>query len=68
MQIRAEDAQRLAVGQPNSKLVLIEAMNHVLRDAPKERAANLAIYGAFDKPLAPGLVPAIASFIEAHAR
>ena len=62
-----EDAQRLAAG-PNSKFVLIEAMNHVLREAPKERAANLAIYGAFDKPLAPELVPAIASFIEAHAR
>lgn len=67
LQIRVEDAQRLAAG-PNSKFVLIEAMNHVLREAPKERAANLAIYGAFDKPLAPELVPAIASFIEAHAR
>lgn len=68
LQIRVEDAQRLAAGLPNSKFVLIEAMNHVLREAPKERAANLAIYGAFDKPLAPELVPAIASFIEAHAR
>ncbi|CEJ87184.1 Alpha/beta hydrolase fold protein [Hyphomicrobium sp. GJ21] len=68
LQIRVEDAQRLAAGRPNSKLVLIEAMNHVLREAPKERAANLAIYGAFDKLLAPELVPAIASFIEAHAR
>lgn len=68
LQIRVEDAQRLAAGQPNSKLVSIEAMNHVLREAPKERAANLAIYGAFDQPLAPELVPAIASFIEAHAR
>ncbi len=67
LQIRVEDAQRLAAG-PNSKFVLIEAMNHVLREAPKERAANLAIYGAFDKALAPELVPAIASFIEAHAR
>jgi len=68
LQIRVEDTQRLAAGRPNSKFVLIEAMNHVLREAPKERAANLAIYGAFDKPLAPELVPAIASFIEAHAR
>jgi pimeloyl-ACP methyl ester carboxylesterase len=68
LQIRVEDAQRLAAGRPNSKLVLIEAMNHVLREAPQERAENLSIYGAFDKLLAPELVPAIASFIEAHAR
>lgn len=68
LQIRADDAQRLAAARANSKLVMIAGMNHILRDAPEERAANLATYSAFDKPLAPELVPAIASFIEAHAR
>jgi pimeloyl-ACP methyl ester carboxylesterase len=68
LQIGVGDAQRLAAAKANSGLVIIAGMNHVLREAPEERAANFAIYSAFDKPLAPGLVPAIASFIEAHAR
>lgn len=68
LQIGVGDAQRLAAAKANSGLVIIAGMNHVLREAPKERAANFAIYSAFDKPLAPDLVPAIASFIEAQAR
>jgi pimeloyl-ACP methyl ester carboxylesterase len=68
LQIGVGDAQRLAAAKANSSLVIIAGMNHVLREAPEERAANFAIYSAFDKPLAPDLVPAIALFIEAHAR
>lgn len=66
LQIGVGDAQRLAAAKTNSELVMIAGMNHVLRNAPEERAVNFATYSAFDMPLAPELVPAIASFIDAR--
>jgi hypothetical protein len=41
-------------------------MNHVLKTAPAERAANFATYADPALPLAPGLVEAIADFVAAH--
>ncbi len=37
-------------------------MNHVLKEAPPERAANLAAYADPGVSLAPGLIAAIATF------
>jgi len=68
LQIAVDNARRLAAANKNSELILIGGMNHVLREAPQERAANFATYGAFGTPLAPELIPAIASFIDAHGR
>jgi pimeloyl-ACP methyl ester carboxylesterase len=66
LQITAADAQKLAAARSGAKLVLIEGMNHVLKDAPSERRANLLTYVTPDLPLAPALVPAVADFIHAH--
>jgi pimeloyl-ACP methyl ester carboxylesterase len=63
LQILPEDAQRLAVARTGIKLVLIEGMNHVLKEAPLERRANLGTYVRPDLPLAPELLPAIVEFI-----
>lgn len=41
----------------------IEGMNHVLKDAPEERMANLATYSNPDLPLSAALIPGITSFI-----
>jgi uncharacterized protein len=41
-------------------------MNHVLKIAPAERAANFATYSNPALPLAPGLVDAIAGFVAAN--
>jgi hypothetical protein len=38
-------------------------MNHVLKIAPTDRMANLAVYNKPDLPLAPGLLPALTAFI-----
>ncbi len=38
-------------------------MNHVLKQAPLDRAANLAAYADPTLPLAPGLVERIAEFL-----
>jgi pimeloyl-ACP methyl ester carboxylesterase len=64
LQVTVLDAQRLAAARPASKLVLIEGMNHVLKEAPAQRSANLQIYLTPNVPLAPALVPAIATFLQ----
>jgi pimeloyl-ACP methyl ester carboxylesterase len=63
IQISVDDANRLKAARPDATLTLIEGMNHVLRLAPADRAANIATYSQPDLPLAPGLVDAIAAFI-----
>ncbi|MDO9460371.1 MAG: alpha/beta fold hydrolase [Alphaproteobacteria bacterium] len=58
------DAQLLARARPESKLVLIAGMNHVLKQSPMERTANLQTYAAPDLPLAPELLSAIEDFLQ----
>lgn len=63
LQVTVEDA-RLLDQAPNTHLALIEGMNHVLKAAPADRAANLATYANPDLPLHPQLVDTIADFIK----
>ena len=45
LQVSVADAQALAAAQPKAKLVLIDKMNHVLKDVDSDdRAANVATY------------------------
>jgi uncharacterized protein len=65
LQVSTADAQALAAAQPNARLVLIPAMNHVLKDvASDDRAANLATYADPSLPVDDGAVAAIASFVK----
>lgn len=64
LQVGVEDAHRLAAARPDAGLALIEGMNHILRDAPADRAANFAAYSQPEKPLSAGLVSTIADFIK----
>ena len=63
IQTTETDARALAAAQPSAKLVLWEGVNHLLKIAPADRAANLATYGDPSLPLAPGVVDDIAGFI-----
>lgn len=63
LQITEADAERLAAANDNARLVVIEGMNHVLKDAPADPAANVAAYSQPDRPLADGVVDAIADFL-----
>lgn len=66
LQVKVEDARRLAAAQPRARLVLLPDMNHVLKQVPStERGANLATYADPFLPLAPGVVEAVAGFVEA---
>ena len=63
LQIGEDDAKRLVAAVPSAKLVLIPGMNHVLKTAPADRAANVATYHDPSLPLAPGLLDAVAGFV-----
>lgn len=65
IQVSTADGRTLATAQPKAKLVLIPAMNHVLKDvASDERAANIATYSDSSLPVDSTLVDAIVSFVE----
>jgi pimeloyl-ACP methyl ester carboxylesterase len=63
MQVSVDDA-RLLNTAPKTKLQLIDGMNHVLKAAPVERAANYATYSDPSLPLAKRLVSRIEDFVD----
>lgn len=64
LHVNETDARRLADANPAARLVLLPAVNHVLKAvATDDRAANAATYGDPSLPLAPGVVEAISDFV-----
>lgn len=68
LQISVADAEALAAADPRATLKLWSGVNHVLKTAPADRAANLTTYADPALPLAPGVVEDVAAFIKANAR
>lgn len=65
IQVSKADAEGLAAAQPKAKLVLIPAMNHVLKDvAGGDRAANIATYSDPSLPVDSAMVDAMAGFVK----
>lgn len=64
IQVSVEDARRLAVARPGAKLVVLPGVNHMLKSSSPDRIANLASYADPTLPLAPGVVDAIADFVQ----
>lgn len=63
IQIQVEDAKKLAAANSNSELVIIEGMNHILKEADANRFLNLRTYGDPSLKLKQGLIESITSFI-----
>ena len=63
IQVSAAEAEAIKTAQPRATLVLWDGVNHVLKTAPADRAANVATYMDPDLPLAPGVVDAVADFV-----
>ncbi|MNJ24583.1 Alpha/beta hydrolase family protein [compost metagenome] len=57
------DAEAPKAAQPRAERVIWDGVNHVLKAAPAERAANVATYMDPALPLAPGVVEAVAAFV-----
>ncbi|WP_420575951.1 alpha/beta hydrolase [Ekhidna sp.] len=64
IQIGIDQAENLKNAYPNAELVIIEGMNHVLKDAPEDPAANVATYNNPDLPLSDGLMSGMIKFIQ----
>lgn len=63
IQVTLADAEALKTAQPRAELAIWDGVNHVLKVAPVERAANIATYMDPALPLAPGVVEAVADFM-----
>jgi uncharacterized protein len=63
IQVGVADAKLLAAARPDARLVILPGVNHILKSAPADRAANIATYSDPSLPLAPGVVDAIADFM-----
>lgn len=63
VQVSLDDA-KLLNSAPRTKLEVIDGMNHVLKKAPADRAANLATYSDPSLKLAPKLVRRIEDFVK----
>ncbi len=65
LQIDLPQANSLKEAYPAGELLIIEGMNHVLKDAPaNDMAANAATYNNPDLPLSDGLISGMLQFIE----
>lgn len=64
IQVGVEDARNLAAAHPGAKLVLVPAINHLWRKAPKDVAANAATYRDTTIPVDPAVASAIATFVK----
>jgi alpha-beta hydrolase superfamily lysophospholipase len=68
IQVSVAEAKLLAAANPKAKLVTIEGMNHVLKNAPADAAANVKIYNDPSLPLVPELLKTITTFILSPTR
>ena len=63
IQVGLTDANAMAAARPDARLAIWEGVNHLLKIAPADRAANMATYRDPTLPLAPGVVDDVAGFI-----
>ena len=63
IQIPVNEAEILASANSNSQLVIIEGMNHILKEAEAHRLLNLQTYGDPNLELKQGLIESITRFI-----
>jgi pimeloyl-ACP methyl ester carboxylesterase len=64
LQVRVEDANLLKSAKPNAKLVILENMNHVLKEIKGDDTENMTSYNQPDLPLHPQLVSSIVEFVK----
>jgi pimeloyl-ACP methyl ester carboxylesterase len=63
IQVPVSEGELLHAARPEASYEVVERMNHVLKTAAADRAANLATYSDPALPLTEGLVEALATFI-----
>ena len=64
IQIEVYDAERLNNAAFDSKLNIIEGMNHIMKQSSKDRILNMQTYSNPDLPLHHDLIASIVDFIK----
>lgn len=63
LQVSVSETELLLEAKPDSEKIILEKMNHVLKEAPEDEQGNMATYGNPDLPLAEGLMEGIMDFL-----
>jgi uncharacterized protein len=63
LQVSVNDAKLLSASKPDAKLLIIDNMNHVLKESDTDIQKNMSTYRNPDLPLKEGLVDDITKFI-----
>lgn len=63
IQVAPTEAALLQQCKPIAQLVMLDSMNHILKNAPKNRSENVATYANPILPLANGFIDALVKFI-----
>jgi uncharacterized protein len=65
IQVGVADANQLHAASKQSKLLIVEGMSHLLKDAPADRNKNIALYNTTpNEPIKTELVQAVVKFIK----
>ncbi|PWD99699.1 alpha/beta hydrolase [Marinilabilia rubra] len=64
IQTSISDAEKLAKANDNAEKLIVEGMNHILKDAEADRQKNIQTYNNPDLPLKEGLIESLAEFIK----
>ena len=64
IQVKLTDARLLSAAAPSAKLVIIEGMNHLMKDVSDDPAAQSKSYGDSSLPIDGKLVDAVVAFMK----
>ena len=64
LQVKVSDAQALADSNPEAQLKVIEGMNHVFKEAPEDREANIKTYSDPELPIVQELIDVVVGFVK----
>lgn len=64
LQVTVQDAENLSKANPNSELIIIDKMNHILKVIEGDQQANLESYNNESLPISETLTSKIVSFIQ----
>lgn len=64
IQVTVEQAKQLSQANPKAKLVIVDNMNHILKNAPADQQQNIATYNDPNLPLSAEAAKAIVAFIK----
>ena len=68
IQVNVQEAKLLAKAKPSARLLIVEGMNHVLKQVPNETDKQLKSYGDSSLPVVPQIITKISKFVRTVKR